>query len=258
MSPDSLPQETEPIFPRDPNKTYALAEFVHGTSPMVDKGPDHTVFSFPVVALLELLLLLGTTLVVFVFSLLRNAPLEDIANPNLTTNPAKAPWYFIGLQELLEHMHPMVAGVILPSVLIIFWIVLPYIDNDRTGAGRWFTSARGKRITLWSAIYALIIMPLLILGDNAFNLRESLRSVTPDFVSQMLLPVLILTLLAWLPTLVLLRWKPTPREVMLSLFTVMLVAAVVFTISGFLFRGPGFKLYLPWQMPDGYNPLNGL
>lgn len=258
MPPDAQPQETETIFPRDPNKTYALAEWVRGTSPMVDKGPDNTVFSFPVVALLELVLTLGTTLGVFLFSLLRNAPLEDIANPNVTTNPAKAPWYFIGLQELLEHMHPMVAGVILPSVLIIFLLLIPYLDNDRAGAGRWFTSERGKRITLWSAIYALIVMTLLILGDNALNLRESLRSVTPDFVSQMLLPALILTLLAWLPTFVLWRWKPTPREVMLCLFTVMIVAAVVFTVSGFLFRGPGFKLYLPWQMPDGYNPLNGL
>jgi menaquinol-cytochrome c reductase cytochrome b/c subunit len=258
MSVDAQKQDNEAIFPRDPNKTYALAEWMRGTSPMVDKGPDNTVFSFPVVALLEAVLLLGTTLLVFVFSLLRNAPLEDIANPNITTNPAKAPWYFVGLQELLEHMHPMVAGVIIPTVLVIFLLVIPYLDNDRTGAGRWFTSARGKRITFWSAIYALIVMPLLIVGDNVFNLRESLRSVTPEFVSQMLLPLLIVTLAAWLPSLVLWRWKPTPREIMLCLFTVMIVAAVVFTVSGFLFRGPGFKLYLPWQMPNGYDPLSGL
>ncbi len=255
---DAQKQESEVIFPRDPNKTYTLAEWVPGTSPMVDKGPDNTVFAFPVVALLELVLLLGTTLLVFVFSLLRNAPLEDIANPNVTTNPAKAPWYFVGLQELLEHMHPMVAGVIIPTVLIVFLLVIPYLDNDHTGAGRWFTSPRGKRITLWSALYALVAMPLLILGDNTFNLRESLRGVTPEFVSQMLLPALIFTLVAWLPTLVLLRYKPTAREVMLCLFTVMIVAAVVLTVSGFLFRGPGFKLYLPWEMPGGYNPLSGL
>ncbi|MCL4393834.1 MAG: hypothetical protein M1482_03325 [Chloroflexi bacterium] len=258
MALDAQKQSGDEIFPRDPNKSYALAEWVHGTSPMVDKGPDDTVFAFPVVALIELVLLLGTTLLVFVLSLLRNAPLEDIANPNVTTNPAKAPWYFVGLQELLEHMHPMVAGVILPTVLVLFLLVIPYLDQDRAGAGRWFTSARGRRITFWSAVYALIVMPLLIVGDNTFNLRESLRSVTPEFVSQMLLPALILTLAAWLPALVLLKAHPTMREVLLCLFTVMFVAAVVLTISGFLFRGPGFKLYLPWQMPDGYNPLSGL
>ena len=241
-----------------PNKTYALTELVRGTSPMVNKGPDNTVFAFPIIALLEVLLLLGTTLLVFIFSILRNAPLEDIANPNVTTNPAKAPWYFVGLQELLEHMHPVVAGVAIPTVLVLFLLVIPYLDSDRTGAGRWFTSARGKRITLLSALYAAIVMPLLILGDNALNLRESLRGVAPEIVSQILLPALIITLAAWLPPIVLLRWRPTAREVMLCLFTVMIVAAVVFTLSGFLFRGPGFKLHLPWAMPDGYDPLNGL
>lgn len=242
----------------NPNKTYALMELVPGTSPMVNKGPDNTVFSFPIVALLEVLLLLGTTLFVFIVSLLRNAPLEAIANPNVTTNPAKAPWYFVGLQELLEHMHPVVAGVLIPSVLVVFLLLIPFIDNEKSGAGRWFTSARGKNITLFSALYSLIVMVLLIIGDNAFNLRESLRGIAPEFISQILLPALIITLVAWLPALVLLRWKPTAREFVLCLFTVMIVAAIIFTLSGFLFRGPGFKLYFPWQMPNGYNPLDGL
>lgn len=248
--------EVKQVF--NPDKTYALMELVPGASPLVNKGPDGTVFAFPIVALLELVLLLGTTLLVFVFSLVRDAPLEDIANPNLTTNPAKAPWYFVGLQELLEHMHPLVAGVLIPTVLVLFLLAIPYLDQDREGAGRWFTSPRGRRLTLLSGLYALIVMPLLILGDNAFNLRESLRGVTPDLIAQIVLPGLILTAVAWLPALVLLRSRPTMREFLLCLFTIMLVAAVVFTVSGFLFRGPGFKLYLPWQMPDGYNPLNGL
>jgi Cytochrome b(C-terminal)/b6/petD len=241
-----------------PGKTYQLMELVPGTSPMANKGPDSTVFSYPVVALLEVLLLLGTTLLVFIFSLLRNAPLEDIANPNVTTNPAKAPWYFVGLQELLEHMHPFVAGVAIPTLLVLFLIAIPYLDNERLGAGRWFTSARGWRITLLSAIYALVVMPLLILGDNAFNLRESLRGVTPEVVSEMILPALILLVVVALPLALVWRWKPTAREMVLCLFTVMMVSAFVFTLSGFLFRGPGFKLYLPWQMPGGYNPLDSL
>lgn len=241
-----------------PTKTYQLMELVPGTSPLVNKGPDNTVFSYPIVALLEVLLLLGTTLFVFIFSLLRNAPLEDIANPNITTNPAKAPWYFVGLQELLEHMHPFIAGVAIPSLLVIFLIAIPYLDNDRLGAGRWFSSQRGRRITWLSALYALVVMPLLIVGDNALNLRESLRGATPDVVSQMILPALILAVVVAVPLLLLWRWQPTPRELMLCLFTVMMVSAFVFTISGFLFRGPGFKLYLPWEMPGGYNPLDGL
>ncbi len=50
----------------------------------------------------------------------------------------------------------------------------------------------------------------------------------------------------------------TARELLLALFTVMFISAIVFTLSGFLFRGPGFKMYWPWQMPNGYNPWDGL
>jgi len=101
-------------------------------------------------------------------------------------------------------------------------------------------------------------MPLLIVLDNTFNLRESLRGVTPDVISQIVLPALILAVLVLLPLLALWRSRPTAREVMLCLFTVMILSAVVFTVSGFLFRGPGFKMYWPWDMPGGYNPLSGL
>src|SRR3989304_5294411 len=97
---------TDEIFPKHSTKTYALVELVRGESALVGKGPEDTVFSFPIVLLWEVLLLLGVTLVISLISLIQQAPLEEIANPMLTTDPAKAPWYFVGLQELLEHMHP--------------------------------------------------------------------------------------------------------------------------------------------------------
>ena len=225
---------------------------------MVDKGPDDTVFSFPVVLLWEILLLLGVTLVIFLFSLIKQAPLEEIANPFVTTDPAKAPWYFIGLQELLEHMHPTLAGVIIPLVLVVFLVILPYVDRAKANAGVWFSSERGKRIVLGTALYTVIVMPAYILLDNAFSLRELLRGIVPAWVAQGLLPAAIIAVLVVLPALVLWRLKANTREFMLALFTVMFASAIVFTISGFLFRGPGFKLYWPWQMPNGYSPWNDL
>ena len=249
---------TDEIFPKGTGKTYALVEVVRGESPMVGKGPEDTVFSFPIVLLWEILLLLGVTFAIFLFSLFKQAPLEEIANPLVTTDPAKAPWYFVGLQELLEHMHPTLAGVIIPTILVVFLIVLPYIDPSRAGIGVWFHSKRGKRIVGWTALYTLIVMAAYILLDNAFGLRELLRNVVPQWLAQGLLPAAIVGFIVVLPALVLWRLKASTREFMLALFTVMLVAAVVFTVSGFLFRGPGFKLYLPWQMPDGYNPWDGL
>src|SRR5215467_1257194 len=131
---DQTPVSDE-IFPKHTNKTYTLVEVVQGDSPMVGKGPDNTVFSFPIVLLMEIILLLGVTFVIFLFSLIKQAPLETIANPLVTTDPAKAPWYFMGLQELLEHMHPFVAGVLIPGILVLFLIMIPYIDHSRLNAG---------------------------------------------------------------------------------------------------------------------------
>jgi menaquinol-cytochrome c reductase cytochrome b/c subunit len=248
----------EEIFPKDSRKSYALVELMPDTSPMVDKGPEDTLFSFPIVLLWEVILLLGVSLAIFLFSLLKQAPLEEIANPMVTTDPAKAPWYFVGLQELLEHMHPTLAGVIVPTLLVLFLVALPYIDYSQDRAGVWFSSARGRRITLLTVVYTLVVAPAYIALDNAFPLRELLRDSAPQWMAQGLLPSAILLVLVGIPPLVLWRTKANRRELMLTVFTIMLVSAVVFTISGFLFRGPGFRLYWPWKMPNGYNPWDHL
>jgi menaquinol-cytochrome c reductase cytochrome b/c subunit len=245
---------TDEIFPKGTTKSYALVEWMRGKSPMVGKGPDDTLFSFPVVLLWEINLLLAVTLAIFLFSLIKQAPLEQIANPMVTTDPAKAPWYFVGLQELLEHMHPSLAGILIPGVLALFLLTLPYIDRSRENVGIWFSTARGKRFVVGTAIYTLLVMPAYILLDNTFPLREVLRDRAPSWVAQWLLPAIILIVIVSIPAIVAGLRKASVREILLVLFTIMLVSAVVLTVSGFLFRGPGFKLYWPWQMPDGYNP----
>jgi hypothetical protein len=102
------------------------------------------------------------------------------------------------------------------------------------------------------------VMPAYVLLDNAFSLRELLRRAVPEWVAQGLLPAVIIGVLVVVPVLALWRMKANTREYLLALFTVMFVSAIVFTITGFLFRGPGFKLYWPWHMPDGYNPWSDL
>ena len=247
--------DTDEIFPKGSQKSYALVEMMRGESPLVGKGPEDTVFSFPVVLLWEIILLLGSTLGIFLFSLFKQAPLGEIANPMITTDPAKAPWYFVGLQELLEHMHPTLAGVVIPGILVLFLVSLPYLDYARKGAaGVWFSSQRGQRIVAWTAIYTLLVMPLYIVLDNAFPLREIMRGVAPPWVANGALPLTSLLVLVFLPVFVLWRQKADRHELVMALFTVMLFSALVFTFSGFLFRGPGFKLYWPWEMPNGYNP----
>src|SRR3990170_4994705 len=253
----NIPPKT--VFEKDGTKTYSLVELVKGApTTMVEKGPDNSVFAFPVVALLEIVLALGLGAALLLMSLLRNAPLEDFANPNVTTDPAKAPWYFMGLQEMLEHGHPTLMAVILPTLMVLFVLAIPYLDNSRHGTGRWFTSARGKRIVLNTALYALVVMPIYILLDSTFPPRELLRGITPAWVSQVIIPALSMGLIVAVPLLALWRQKPNAREVMLALFTILFVSAFVFTLTGFFFRGPGFRLYWPWEMPGGYSPFDNL
>src|SRR3972149_4380420 len=122
-----MTEGNQEIFPKDSSKTYGLMELVKGTSPMVVKGPEDTVMSWPRLLILEVLAALGTTVLLLFWSLAVRAPLREIANLDVTENPAKAPWYFLNLQELLLHMHPALTGVIIPTLIIIALMAIPYI-----------------------------------------------------------------------------------------------------------------------------------
>ena len=117
-------------FIKDPNKTYGLMEIVDGTSPMVEKAPEDTVESFPHYIILLTLSTLSVTLALLLISFFFDAPLEDLANPLVTPNPGKAPWYFTGIQELIHYTNkPVIPAIIIP-LWIVFWLLLiPYVDR---------------------------------------------------------------------------------------------------------------------------------
>lgn len=98
-------------------------------------------------------------------SALINAPLINRANPDVTPNPSKAPWYFLNLQELLLHMNPALAGVIVPTVFLIILAAVPYIDRSNEGQGQWFGTVNSVRISVWSAIISTFVTLYLILFD---------------------------------------------------------------------------------------------
>ena len=98
--------------------------------------PDDMVFTWPHLLVRHAVVAGATIAFVFLLAILFNAPLKDMANPNLTPAVAKAPWYFDGLQELLAHYHPMVAGVLGPAALVAFLTALPYLDRSRSRRAR--------------------------------------------------------------------------------------------------------------------------
>jgi quinol-cytochrome oxidoreductase complex cytochrome b subunit len=100
-----------------------------------------------------------------VLSALINAPLINRANPDETPNPSKAPWYFLNLQELLLHMNPALAGVVVPTIFLIVLAAVPYLDRSKEGQGVWFGTANAVRITVFSGIFAFVGTMVLILLD---------------------------------------------------------------------------------------------
>jgi len=125
-----MTKSDEKIFIKDPQKTYGLMELVDGTSPMVEKAPEDTVETFPHYIILLTICSLAATLVLFLISLFFDAPLEDLANPLVTPNPGKAPWYFTGIQELIHYTaKPVIPAIIIPLLIIIWLFLIPYIDK---------------------------------------------------------------------------------------------------------------------------------
>jgi hypothetical protein len=118
---------------------------------------------WPYLVRVEFLAAIIVTLILFVWSITLNAPLEEPANPNLTMNPSKAPWYFLGLQEMLVYFDPWIAGVVMPSILLVGLMVFPYVDSNPLGNG-YYTWRQRKFATgmfLWGFFMWII---LIIIG----------------------------------------------------------------------------------------------
>ncbi len=248
-----MSEETGEVFPKDPKKTYGLMELVKGTSSMVEKGPEDTVMSWPHLLILEVLAALGTTVLLLFWSLAANAPLREIANPDVTENPAKAAWYFLNLQELLLHMQPALAGLIIPGLVIIALIAIPYIDRSKKDIGIWFASKKGRGIALWSAVYTTIWLIGLILFDEYVRVRSLVNE--PEILPGWIIPIVVILGLIVLLYVLIRRWQPSTREVLIGFFTAFAVTYVILIISALFFRGLGMHLTWPWDLPPGALPF---
>ena len=115
--------------------------------------------TWPNLMMRELVAFMVLTGILLLISLFVDAPLEGIANPAVTPNPAKAPWYFLGLQELLHYFHPLLAGVIFPGAAVMVLLALPYIDKNPSRSFR----DRKLAINLFTVFVVLMVI-LIIIG----------------------------------------------------------------------------------------------
>lgn len=120
--------------------------------------PEDSVFTWPHFLIRHAVVAGGTVAVVFALAIAFNAPLKDIANPNLTPPVAKAPWYFAGLQELLSHFQPMVAGILVPGAAVLFLAILPFLDR---GKGWRIRDRRMVVIVFTTLAVAMLVLTLI-------------------------------------------------------------------------------------------------
>ncbi|MHB8482996.1 MAG: cytochrome B6 [Nitrospiria bacterium] len=155
------------IFPKDPKKSYGLVELVKGTSPITDKEPETTVFVWPHLLFIELISILLASAILIGLSMISGAPLEEAASLDTTPNPMKAPWYFLGLQELLVFFDPWLAGVVLPGLIIIGLILIPYIDVNSKGIGQY--NYTDRKFAIWTFSFGLALWYILIIVGVYFR-----------------------------------------------------------------------------------------
>jgi hypothetical protein len=122
------------------------------------------VHTWPYLMRIEFLAAIIVTVILTVWSLTLNAPLEELSNPNLTMNPAKAPWYFLGLQEMLVYFDPWMAGVVMPSLIIVGLMVIPYIDANPLGAGYYTLKQRKWAIATFCFGFMVLWLLMVFIG----------------------------------------------------------------------------------------------
>jgi quinol-cytochrome oxidoreductase complex cytochrome b subunit len=187
---------------------------------------------------------LAVTATVVLLGAAFGAPLGARANPGMSPNPAKAPWYFLGFQELLVHFHPVVAIVVLPLAGAVGLLLLPYLTADDEPAGAWFLSDRGWRAARLAAIAALAATPVAVVAHEVAG-RAWPGATT--WITGGVVPLAVIGAATFgLVRALRARFALTRNETTQAAVVLGSVAFAVLTVIGIWFRGPGMALVWPW------------
>jgi menaquinol-cytochrome c reductase cytochrome b/c subunit len=216
---------------KDPQRIVFITK---KSSAKVKGAKPPQLMSYPHVLLREVIAFEIFTVALVVVALFWDAPLEQLANPFLTPNPAKAPWYFLGLQELLHYLPPVVAGVLIPTLVVVALVVIPYFDVNIKGEPLW-TGNRPRRLMAFMAGVAVL---LVVFGSHeAFDVVGPTLAFASLALAAYFVPPRGGRLMHYLGTRPLSWW-------IMSWF---IATSLTLTLVGTLFRGPGWSLVWPWS-----------
>ncbi len=216
---------------KDPERVVFITR---NTSAKVKGKPGKQVMTYPNLVLREAIVLEVLTIALVLVALFWNAPLEQLANPQVTPNPAKAPWYFLGLQELLHYFPPVLAGILIPTLVVVALVVIPYFDVNIKGEALW-AAQRQKRLVIF-----LVVVAALVAFMAAY---EAFDAAAPTAL------VAALALLGYATPPGGRGWREYLRTRALSwwVMTWFIAVAVTLTAVGTFFRGPGWSLVFFWR-----------
>jgi hypothetical protein len=212
-----------------------VAFITRRVSAQVKVADEETVQTFPEVLFRAAVAIEVMTIGLVTMALLFNAPLEGIADPSHTPNPAKAPWYFLGLQEMLHYFPPVVAGVLVPGLVVMALVVIPYFNINIEAEGLFLTD-RARRLRVFHIATAALLLFLLLFH------------VYVAFV-----PTVIVAAFMIVASQSSTRAPSTFRRYLASkplsywIMTWFLFELVVLTTIGTFFRGPGWSWVWPWR-----------
>jgi quinol-cytochrome oxidoreductase complex cytochrome b subunit len=210
------------------------------------EAEDRRIPAIPNLIVRELAVTMVLIAVVLGVSIFFNAPLQDKANPGLSPNPIKAPWYFAGLQELLLHFHPLFSIFIIPLVVSLGLASIPFIPYPKDSSGVWFISSKGRRSGLFAIAMAVLLTPAFIVVSEFMEPGVWLNWM-PLWISSGILPLSILVgFLVLFYFIIKKRVGSDRKEEIQSVFIFLLSAFIILTVTGVWFRGAGMVLIHPW------------
>ncbi|HZM09111.1 MAG TPA: hypothetical protein VFC15_02750 [Candidatus Limnocylindrales bacterium] len=232
----SDPKDFVAVVDSDARRTPRRIAFItKRSSPQVHVKDEDRVMTYPEVFFRAAVAIEVMTAALVIVALLWDAPLESLADPMHTPNPAKAPWYFLGLQEMLHYFPPVVAGVLVPGLVVMALIVIPYFKINVEAEGLWLRD-RARRLRIFGIVVVLFCI-FLVVFDVWVALVPTLIVASFMLLAAQTNPETAQGFRKWLVR------KPLSFWVM----TWFLVELVVLTVVGTLFRGPGWSWVLPWR-----------
>ena len=269
----TTPRGPQP-FPGQEKRLRLLAFVRQDSVVRVDKRIEDTAMTWPHLLVIEFIAAMIWSLGLFVIAALFNAPLQDHSTVDCTPNPSKAPWYLLNLQELLLHMDKGLAGVVVPTLWLVFMAAIPYIDRSRDGIGLWFTNEVGRKTAIFSAVFTTVIVFGLILFDVFIKIDR--RPIDPttnqrvgdawpgytifagqhfpggaELIPNYVIPIAVMLILPVILVQLCIRlFGAGTREWMIAIFTGFVATYLVLTVVGTSMRGPGMDLYAPWALPE--------